>query len=109
MRKLLTLVIAGLVMISFSFSAAGFAAEEAKTQAPRAKADVVKGEIISIDAAKNEIVIKEKKTSAEKKIVVDPKEITALKQGEMVKVILKTGTNTAEKIKALPVRKKAVK
>jgi hypothetical protein len=107
MKKLLTLVIAGLVMISFS--AAGFAAEEAAIQAPRTKADVVKGEIISIDAAKNEIVIREKKTNAEKKIVVDPKEIAVLKQGEMVKVILKTGTNTAEKIKALPARKKAAK
>jgi len=107
MKKLMTLLIAGLVMISFS--AAGFAAEEAKTQAPKAKAEVVKGEIVSIDAAKNEITIKEKKTNAEKKVVVDPKEISALKQGEMVKVILKAGTNTAEKIKALPARKKAVK
>ena len=107
MKKILTLLIAGLVMISFS--AAGFAAEEAKTQAPKAKAEVVKGEIVSIDAAKNEITIKEKKTNAEKKVVVDPKEISALKQGELVKVILKAGTNTAEKIKALPAKKKAAK
>jgi hypothetical protein len=107
MKKLLMVLVAGLVMISFS--AVGFAAEEAKTQTPKAKAEVVKGEIVSIDAAKNEITIKEKKTNAEKKIVVDPKEISALKQGEMVKVILKTGTNTAEKIKAMPAKKKAAK
>lgn len=107
MKKLLTIIVAGLVMISFS--AAGFAAEEAKTQAPKAKAEVIKGEIVSIDAAKNEITIKEKKTNAEKKVVVDPKEISALKQGELVKVILKAGTNTAENIKALPAKKKVAK
>ncbi|MCX5902131.1 MAG: hypothetical protein NTV89_01390 [Proteobacteria bacterium] len=107
MKKLMMVLVAGLVMISFS--AVGFAAEEAKTQAPKAKAEVVKGEIVSIDAAKNEIVIKEKKTNAEKKIVVDPKEISTLKQGEMVKVILKAGTNTAEKIKVMPAKKKAAK
>jgi len=107
MKKLMMVLVAGLVMISFSV--VGFAAEEAKTHAPKAKAEVVKGEIVSIDAAKNEIVIKEKKTNAEKKIVVDPKEIATLKQGEMVKVILKAGTNTAEKIKVMPARKKAAK
>jgi hypothetical protein len=107
MKKLLMVLVAGLVMISFS--AVGFAAEEAKTQAPKAKAEVVKGEIVSIDAAKNEITIKEKKTNAEKKVVVDPKEISALKQGDRVKVILKEGTNTAEKIKVMPAKKKAAK
>jgi uncharacterized protein YgiM (DUF1202 family) len=97
MKKLLMVLVAGLVMISFS--AAGFAAEEATAQAPKVKAEVVKGEIVSIDAAKNEITIKEKKTNAEKKVAVDPKEISTLKQGDKVKVILKEGTNTAEKIK----------
>jgi hypothetical protein len=97
MKKLLMVLVAGLVMISFS--AVGFAAEEATAQAPKVKAEVVKGEIVSLDAAKNEITIKEKKTNAEKKVVVDPKEISTLKQGDKVKVILKEGTNTAEKIK----------
>ena len=97
MKKLLMVLVAGLVMISFS--AVGFAAEETTFQTPKAKAEVVKGEIVSIDAAKNEITIKEKKTSAEKKVAVDPKEISTLKQGDKVKVILKEGTNTAEKIK----------
>jgi len=105
MKKLLVLLVAGLVVISFS--AAGFAAEEAKTQAPKVKAEVVKGVIISIDAAKNEITIKEKKTNAEKSVVVDPKEISTLKQGDRVKVILKEGTNTAEKIKVSKAKKKA--
>ena len=107
MKKILMVLVAGLVMISFS--AVGFAAEGAKAPAPKAKAEVIKGEIVSIDAAKNEIVIKEKKTNAEKKIVVDPKEISTLKQGDMVKVILKAGTNTAEKIKVYAAKKKAAK
>lgn len=107
MKKLMMVLVAGLVMISFS--AVGFAAEEAKAPAPKAKAEVVKGEIVSIDAAKNEVVIKEKKTNAEKKVVVDPKEIATLKQGDKVKVILKEGTNTAEKIKVYAAKKKAAK
>ena len=107
MKKILMVLVAGLVMISFSV--VGFAAEGAKAPAPKAKAEVIKGEIVSIDAAKNEVVIKEKKTNAEKKVVVDPKEISTLKQGDMVKVILNEGTNTAKKIKVMPAKKKAAK
>jgi predicted dinucleotide-binding enzyme len=107
MKKILALIVAGLVMISFS--AVGFAAEEAKAPAQKVKAEVVKGEIVAIDAAKNEVTIKERKTGAEKKVVVDPREISTLKQGDRVKVILKEGTSTAEKIKVYAARKKAAK
>ncbi|HTZ11018.1 MAG TPA: hypothetical protein VMD04_01375 [Candidatus Margulisiibacteriota bacterium] len=62
-------------------------------------AEVVRGKIISIDTAKNEIVVKENKTGTEKTIAVDPKVISSLKAGEEVKARLKEGTNSAESIK----------
>ena len=99
MKKFLVVAVALIALIGFTTT--GFAKEAAK-----AKAEVVKGEIVSIDTAKNEVVIKDEKTNTDKTIVVDPKEIATLKQGEQVKAILKTGTNTAEKIKVIPAKKK---
>ncbi len=101
MKKFFVVAVALIALIGFT--TAGFAKEAAKA---KAKAEVVKGEIVSIDTAKNEVVIKDKMTNADKTIVVDPKEIATLKQGEQVKAILKTGTNTAEKIKVIPAKKK---
>jgi hypothetical protein len=97
MRKILAVAVAVLTLISFS--TLGIAKEAAK------KPEVVKGEVVSIDTAKNEVVIKDTKANVEKTIVVDPKEITNLKTGEKVKAILKEGTNTAEKIKVYPIKK----
>ncbi len=99
MKKALALVVAVLALISFSTFV--IAAEKAT----KPKAAVVKGEIVSIDTAKNEVVVKDAKTKTDKTIMVDPKEIANLKQGETVKAILKEGTNTAEKIKVVPAKK----
>ena len=63
------------------------------------KADVVRGTIISVDNGKNEIVIKDSKTGAEKTILVNPGDISSLKKGEEVKAKLQSGTNKAESIK----------
>jgi predicted dinucleotide-binding enzyme len=97
MKKILAVAVVVLTLISFTTM--GIAKEAVK------KAEVVKGEIVSIDTAKNEVVVKDAKANAEKTIVVDPKEITNLKKGEKVKAILKEGTNTAEKIKVYPTKK----
>jgi hypothetical protein len=99
MKKALALAIAVLTLISFSTFVV------AAEKVAKHKAEVVKGEIVSIDTAKNEVVIKDAKTKTDKTIMVDPKEIANLKQGETVKAILKEGTNTAEKIKVMPAKK----
>ena len=100
MKQLLTVAVAVLALISFT--TLSLAAEASKV-----KKEVVKGEVISIDTAKNEVVIKDKKTNADKTVVVDPKEIANIKKGEKVKAILKEGTNTAEKIKVYPAKKES--
>jgi hypothetical protein len=101
MKKILSVAVVVLTLISFA--TVGIAKEAAK------KATVLKGEIVSIDAAKNEVVIKDMKANTEKTVVVDPKEISMLKKGEHVKAILKEGTNSVEKIKVYPAKKKSEK
>jgi predicted dinucleotide-binding enzyme len=97
MKKILAIAV--LVLTLISFTTMGIAKEAVK------KAEVVKGEIVSIDTAKNEVVVKDAKTNAERAVVVDPKEIAQLKKGDKVKAILKEGTNAAEKIKVYPIKK----
>jgi len=101
MKKILAVAVVVLTLISFTTM--GIAKEAVK------KAEVVKGEIVSIDTVKNEVVVKDAKANTEKTIVVEPKEIATLKKGEHVKAILKEGTNTVEKIKVYPAKKKAEK
>jgi hypothetical protein len=98
MKKIVTLAAMVLTLICFMTLAI---AEEAV----KAKPVVIKGEVVSIDTAKSEAVIKNRKTDTEKTVVVDPQELSTLKQGEKVKVILKEGTNTAEKIKIYSAKK----
>jgi hypothetical protein len=70
------------------------------------KSEMTKGEIVSIDSVKNEIVIKEKATGTDKTLKVDPKEVAMLKVGETVKVRIKPGTDIAENVKEMASKKK---
>lgn len=101
MKKFIAVMVA--VVTVMTFTMVGFAKEAVK------KETVVKGEIVSINTATNEVVIKDTKTNTEKTIMVSPKEIATLKKGEQVKAFLKEGTNTAEKIKVYPAKKKSEK
>jgi len=60
----------------------------------------VTGAIASVDAAANEVVIKEA-SGADKTIVVDAKDAATLKAGDKVKVKMKRGTKTAVSITPL--------
>lgn len=91
------------LVVVMTFTMVGIAKEAVK------KAEIVKGEIVSIDTAKNEIVIKDAKTDTEKAVMVSPKEIATLKKGDQVKAFLKEGTNTVEKIRVYPAKKKSEK
>jgi hypothetical protein len=99
MRKATTILsalifVCGLTVISFAQAASG------KTETkPAVKSEVVKGKIVSIDTAKDQIVVKSSKTGIEKTITVDPKEITSLKTDENVRIKVKGGSNVAESIK----------
>jgi hypothetical protein len=87
----------GMASVSFAQTPKTAGAKEGKPSV-----DVIKGTITSIDTAKNEIVVKESKTGAEKTIVVDPTIIAPLKVKDKVRVTLKSGSNVAEKVKVIP-------
>ena len=61
--------------------------------------EVVKGKIVSIDAANGKVVIKEDVNGTDKTISVDPKTIASLQVGEKVKARLTAGTNNAISVK----------
>lgn len=98
--KKLTIFLSMLLLIcaiaTLSFAQASMAAGAKKSEVAT---EIIKGKIISIDAVKNEIVVKEKKTDAEKVIMVDPKILSSLKVDGEVKVTLKAGSSTAESVK----------
>jgi hypothetical protein len=89
----------------------GFAQDQkpAETKAPESSAtqpkavkstlETIKGKIVSIDAAKNEVVIKSSKTGMEKKLIVGQNVIATLSVGEMVKAKFKPGSSTADSIR----------
>lgn len=59
----------------------------------------ITGEVLSIDMANNQIVVKEKKTDEEMTITVIAMDIIKVKKGDMVKIKLQSDGVTAESIK----------
>ena len=97
MKKIMVILVA----LSLICGVTILSAQAADTAKAKVNTEMVKGKIVSIDAAKNEMVVKENKTGTEKTIAVDPKVISSLAAGEEVKVTLKAGSNVAEKIKKI--------
>jgi hypothetical protein len=105
MRKIIVLLVSLLFLysfatLSFAKNAGGKAAKKAESSI-----EVIRGKIVSIDTTASTIVIRDKKTGAEKVISVNPKTILSLKTGEEVKVTLKSGTNIAESVKKITKKK----
>jgi len=90
--------------LSFAQTSQGEGAKKAAV-----KTEVIRGKIISIDTAKNEIVVKENKAGTEKTIAVDPTVISSLKTDEAVKVTLKEGSNIALSVKKIVKKTMATK
>mgnify|MGYP001585744824 CR=1 FL=1 len=109
MNKITVILVALLLMCAMSqFS---FAQTPQGTGAKKAavNTEVIRGKIVSIDTAKNDIVVKETKTGAEKTIAVDPTVISSLKTDEAVKVTLKEGSNIALSVKKIVKKATATK
>jgi hypothetical protein len=83
---------AGLTSVSFAQTKA------AKTSSASTQAQIVKGKIVSIDKANNQVTIKDA-SGTDKTVSVSAAEITSLKTGEEIKVTLKAGTNEAASVK----------
>ena len=107
MKKYLLAVVALAAFTGMSFAqdaAPAAAAAPVKTEKPmkKAKKEVVKpeittGEISAIDAAKNQITVKDTK-GVEKSFTLEAAKMTGLTQGEKVKVMVKDGKTTVKAI-----------
>ncbi len=71
-----------------------------------AKNEMTKGKIVSIDAVKNEIVIKQDASGSDKTFKVEPGEIALLKVGETVKIKTRPGSDVAQSVKLIAAKKK---
>jgi len=100
--KKITVILVALLLIC-AMSTLSFAQTSQGTGAKKAvvNTEIIRGKIISIDTAKNEIVVKENKTGTEKAISIDPKVIATLKIDDQVKVTLKEGSNIAASVKKI--------
>ncbi len=79
--------------------AMSFAQGEKAQVEKKATHESIKGIVVSVDAAKGEVVIKDDVTGADKTVTLDNKdELAALKAGDKVKARLKAGTTVAESI-----------
>ncbi len=109
MKKLI-IILFGLFLIS-GIATLSFAQSTQTTSAKKTEAitETVRGKIVSVDAVKNTIVVKESKTGIEKTIAVDAKAISNLKDNELVKVTLKEGSDTAVSVKEIVKKTASVK
>ena len=95
------MVIAVVVLSSLSFSTMSFAQMLKGTRAQAVRNNTVAGKIVSIDQEKSQVVIKNA-TGKEKTVIVDPKDLASLKQGDEVIAVLVSGSNKVQSIKKIP-------
>jgi hypothetical protein len=98
MKKLTGGLIVVLVLVCFTSMA--FAASKPNKPSEDTKpavsstesSNTIIGKIVSIDKAKNEIVVKDQESKTDKAIFVEAKDIKILKVGNLVKIVLAPGT-----------------
>jgi len=104
MKKLVAGLMALLVMVcvtSASFAANKPSKDPAAVTAAESS-NTIMGKIVSIDKAKNAVVIKDQESKSDKTVMVEAKDIGKLKKGELVKVVLAPGsTDKAGSIEAV--------
>ena len=101
MKKITVILVALLLICAMSPLSFAQTSQGRGVKKAAVNTEIIRGKIISINTAKNEIVVKENKTGTEKTIAVDPAVIPSLKTDENVKVTLRAGSNVAEKVKEI--------
>lgn len=101
MKKIAVVLFALLLICAMSTFSFAQTSQRKGAKKAEVTTELIRGKIISIDTAKNEIVIKANKTDTENTITVDPKVISSLKIGEEVKVTLNKGSNIAVSLKKI--------
>jgi len=99
MKKITIILFALLLMCGTARSSFAQGSQTNDAKKTVVKTETIRGKIISVDLAKNTIVVKEPKAGAERTITVDPKVIVSLRVNEKVKVTVKEGSNIAASVK----------
>ncbi|HOO39538.1 MAG TPA: hypothetical protein PK350_10980 [Deltaproteobacteria bacterium] len=100
MGKIMSSILVVLVVIGFTMTTFAAEAGEGKSK-PSQEQQVtstetsagIMGNIVSINKAKNEVVIKDNETKTNKVVIVEAKEIGKFKKGDFVKVVLAPGSD----------------
>ncbi|MBF0330377.1 MAG: hypothetical protein HQL17_00435 [Candidatus Omnitrophica bacterium] len=107
MRKLMSVVM--VMVLGFAMTSAVLAANAEKVAVVKKHeaSDSIKGMVSSINAAANQIVIKQDGTDVMTTVTVPAGEVAVLKEGMHVKVMLKAGTtDQATAVKVMTHKKK---
>jgi hypothetical protein len=78
--------------VTFAASNSGKPSQEPTVTASTESANTILGKIVSIDKAKNEIVVKDQETKTDKTIMIEAKDLKLLKKGNVVKIVLAPGS-----------------
>ena len=102
----------GIIIVVFAFFCLGVASssfagmvKQPKKGPAASKLETITGTITAIDQTKFELTIKDKASSTDKIVVTDEKTIATLKVGDEVKAILQAGSNKAQSVKKIVVKK----
>ncbi|MBF0521611.1 MAG: hypothetical protein HQL24_00990 [Candidatus Omnitrophica bacterium] len=99
MKKFLVILVAAIFMAGVANVSFAQVKHPKKAVAPTV--EKTKGTIVSIDAAKKEIVVKDAKSGESKTFVVDEKVLATLAADQKVKITTKVGSNVAESVKVM--------
>ena len=109
MRKTIVLLVSLLLLCSFSTLSFAQKSHVKTAKKTESNMETIKGSVISIDTTKNEIVVRDEKTSTDKTISVNSKIAASLKVGEVVKAKVNSVTNIAESVKKIVEKKTTTK
>ncbi len=104
MKKILTVI-----MCAFVFSAAALPvmAQGKQGKAAEQALEVIKGTVVSVNAAKKEMTVKEDATGTARTFTVSEKAAVVVKAGDRVRVKTKAGSSVAESVKTINMEQKA--
>lgn len=91
-------LILAVVVLGFCAAGVSFAQTQSAPKHKHHDKDVVRGIVVSVDEAKNEIVVKSAKTQKTKTVTASAEKIREIKVGDEVKAVMPTGKNTAESV-----------
>jgi hypothetical protein len=94
MKKLTIGLMLMLALICFTSSsfAASKPSHDPKVAVATESANTILGKLVSVDGAKNEVVVKDQETSIDRTILAEAKDINGLKKDNLVKIVLAPGS-----------------